>query len=73
MSIWANPMLTVPKLSDMSGKKEQWLRDHLKGEDPIPHSKDGATPLILYSDYVEWYQRRYSPASDMYGENAGKR
>lgn len=71
--MWANPMLTIPKLSDMANKKEQWLRNHLRGEDPIPHSKDGATPLILWSDYVEWYQRRYAPSSPHYGENAGMR
>lgn len=71
--MWANPMLTVPKLSDMACKKEQFIRDHLRSEDPIPHSMDGATPLILWSDYVEWYQRRYSPGSPAYGENRGKR
>ena len=52
--MWANPMLTVPKLSDKENKKEQFIRDHLRSEDQVPRSMDGATPLILWSDYVEW-------------------
>lgn len=71
--MWANPMLTVPKLSEMSGKREDWLRGHLKGEDPIPHAADGAIPLVLWSDFVEWYQRRYAPGAPGYGTEKTRR
>lgn len=70
---WTNPMLTVPKLAKMACKKEQWIRNHLRGEDPIPHYANGSTPLILWSDYVAWYKRRYAVGSPHYGEDRGSK
>lgn len=70
---WADPMLTVPKLAQMACKKEQWIRDHLRGEDPIPHYSNDSLPRILWSDYVAWYKRRYAVGSPHYGEDRGKK
>lgn len=70
--MWANPMLTIPELSKMAKKSKDWLRAHLKGENPIPHYMDGARILVLWSDYVAWYTSRYAPGSIHYAENAGK-
>ena len=66
---WANPMLTIPRLAKLCGKKEDWLRNHLRCEDPIPHYTNDSQPRVFYSDFVEWYKRRYAPGSPHYGED----
>lgn len=72
--MWANPMLTIPKLAKMAGKDEAWIRSKLKqSENPIPHYTEGSRKLILWSDYVDWYTTLYAPGSEFYGESAGKK
>lgn len=58
---WANPMLKVPELAAMSGKSATWIREQLRCEDPIPHTRpgEGAQPLVLWSDYVAWFKRKF--------------
>lgn len=58
---WANPYLKLTALAEMSGKSYEWIRRQMRSDDPPPHTRPGpgAHPLVLWSDYVEWFERKF--------------
>lgn len=63
--LWANPMLKLTDLAEMSGKSYTWLREQMASDWPPPHTRpnsggsENAQPLILWSDYVEWFKCKF--------------
>lgn len=60
-TMWANPMLKMPDLAAMAGKSYNWIAEQMRSDDPPPSTRpgDNAQPLVLWSDYVEWFKRKW--------------
>lgn len=73
VTIWANPMLKLTSLAEMSGKSYTWLREQMRSDDPPPNTRPGknAQPLVLWSDYVEWFKRKWGRNEEIKNKNQG--
>jgi hypothetical protein len=67
--VYEDCYLTIPELAKKADVKAEWLRDQVNAPiDPLPTAVRGKRPLVLWSNYVEWFEDLFGMGGRCRGE-----
>jgi hypothetical protein len=56
--LYANPFMRAPQLAEATGRSVNWVREQFRADDAPPHTQE-PQPKVLWSDWVEWYEKKF--------------
>jgi hypothetical protein len=58
--VYEDCYLTIPELAKKANVQAEWLREQARiRKDPLPTTVRSKRPLVLWSNFVEWFENRY--------------